>query len=70
MKLYYKHLIKERGINWWIAVKAMYLAHSEGLFSLYDRLQMSKGYKKDADYVLYDLSWQLSSIKDFAQYQY
>lgn len=69
MKKYAKYLIKEMGINWYIAVKAMYLNNSEGYFSIYQKFKMCIHYKKDKDYVLNDIRWQLSMRKDFAQYQ-
>lgn len=70
MKQYAKYLIKKRGINWFIGVKAMYLYKSDGLFPLYDNLKMCLHYKKDNDYVLYNLDWELSMQKDYAQYQF
>lgn len=70
MKQVAKYIIQKRGINFYIAVKAMYLGQSENLFSLYDNIKLALHYKHDKDKILYDLMWSLDNIKDFAQYQY
>lgn len=64
-----KFLLKEKGINWLIAVKAQDMWRSEGTFHTYDSIKMALHYKWSKEQIMYDLDRSLSMIKDFAQYQ-
>ncbi len=68
MKQYFKHIIAKRGINFYIACKAMIKADSDKAFSMYYKFKLCAKYGYNADDVCNDLSLYLSMRKDFSQY--
>lgn len=68
MKQVVKFIIKEKGINFLIALKSMFLNNSDGNFSLYKSIKLSLSFNETKEDILYQFDWLLRMTKDFAQY--
>ena len=69
MKQVIKFILKERGVNFLIALKAMFSINSEGSFTLYKSIKLSLSLGETKEDILYQLDWLLCMTKDFAQYR-
>ena len=65
-----RYILKEMGINQFLAVKNIYYKNSEGLYSVYDSIKTATHYKHSKEKIVSDLIWTLNTVKDFAQYNY
>lgn len=68
MKQVVKFILKERGVNFLIALKAMFSTNSDGSFTLYKSIKLSLSIGETKEDILYHLDWLLCMTKDFAQY--
>jgi penicillin-binding protein-related factor A (putative recombinase) len=68
MKKVVAHIIKQGGINKWIAIKNQQVKYLER-WNIYKDIALMLHYKRTKEDIYYHHSWLLSMTKDFAQYQ-